>query len=348
MKLKVVKAYTVEDTKGDTHHLELCVGDLLGRGAGEPELLMISSFPDDYSPVQGTVVGALADIGVNVATLAAEKYRDWRRHWQTWFSHPLPKKSPVRQIGCFEHGFSLDPAAVVGNVFRSVSELALEPGGRPIQLLRMPLLATGNQASDKFSMLRAILDQAQLHLRAGLPIGTFQLVIHDSEPFLYALLLEAGEALARGEADWIAGRDAAEDHDIFVSYQSHDRPFVVDLVSSLRRSKRGLRVFIDQESLSVGSVWKPQLVNALFRSRHALCVITDRYAGSVECIDEFHIARCCALSRRRYLVPLLNLSEKAIGELPQSIRSVNGLHGRSPPRDVSEVAADVLKEIRIT
>jgi hypothetical protein len=234
----------------------------------------------------------------------------------------------------------------VGNVFRSLSELALEPGGRPFQLLRMPLLATGNQAADKISMLRAILDQAQMHLRAGLPIGNFQLVIHDSSPLLYALLLEAGEALARGEADWIAGRDAAKDHDIFVSYQSHDRPFVSKLVSSLRSSMDDLRVFIDQESLSVGSVWKPQLVNALFRSRHALCVITDRYASSVECIDEFHIARCCGLSRRGYLVPLLNLSKKAIGELPQSIRSVKGLPGGSPPRDVSEVAADVLKQIR--
>lgn len=346
MTFKIVKTVDITDLYGNTRTLELCVGDVLDSGSGKPDLLVISSFPDDYYPATGTVVAGLDKAGVSVWELAEDKYLDWRRTWQTWVSKPLKRNAPCRRLACFEHGYGTEPDAVVGNVFRALCELSLKTDGHSLGVVRLPLLSTGNQEADKDTMLNAILEQAYTHLCAGLPVQRIQLVIHIRSRDLHGLLVEAGRRLASVELDWLGSQRGEVSHDLFVSYRRTDQCFVDALVDSLRLVRRGLQIFIDHESLQHGSPWKPDLIRALHGARHALCIVTDSYAESTECIDEFHIARLCGIRRSGYLLPLFNLSACPVHRLPHSIRSVNAMQANSPPRRIDEVARDIVDRMR--
>lgn len=345
MALEIVKAIDVAGAGGHQATLELCVGDVLDVSGQRPDLLVISSFPDDYYPSPGTVVEGLYRVGISVADLAADKHRDWRRDWQTWVSKPLVRGAPGKRVACFEHGHRRQPDTVVGNIFRALSELSLETK-KPLGVVRMPLLSTGNQGADKFTMLGAILEQAYLRLSAGLPVKKLQVVIYQRTLGLHRLLVEAGDHLARCEYEWNGAHAENVNHDLFVSYQRQDQPFADSLVQALRQGRRDLQIFIDQEQLKTGSLWKTELIRAMQGSRHALCIVTDGYPKSVECIDEFHIARYRTPWRPGYLLPLFKLSRLLVEQLPRSISSVNGLQANCPPRKVEEVALEVLQALR--
>jgi hypothetical protein len=346
MAIVIVHSLQIADLNGQQRQLQICVGDVTDpEGAGPPDLLAISCARNSYVPIPGTIVRSLADRGVLLRELARRKARDWRATWQAWISEELPAEAPVRRIVCFEHGPWLDPASVVGNVFRAVSEFALETATGDLSLLRVPLLATGQQQADKLEMLEAILREAHAHLQAGLPILTAQLVLNDRNADLLALLVVAGRRLEENRAEWLAAAAAkASAFDFFVSYRRQDAALVESLVATMRNRRRGLRVFRDQESLPSGVFWKSQLLTKLYQCRQALCVITDTYVDSVECIDEFHAALCCSRKRGHFLLPLLSLRDRSVDTLPLSIRSVNLIPAACPPNRIEDVVDRILSD----
>jgi hypothetical protein len=93
--------------------------------------------------------------------------------------------------------------------------------------------------------------------------------------------------------------------------------------------------------LSHGVFWKPELIGSIYNSKKFLCLITDSYADSGECIDEFHAALSCGIHRSNFLLPLLSLKNRELETLPASFRSVNLIDAHCPPRKFDEVLDDV-------
>jgi hypothetical protein len=60
------------------------------------------------------------------------------------------------------------------------------------------------------------------------------------------------------------------EYDVFISYQSADRPWAGRLSESLK--KKNLKVFLDIEGLRAGQEWRPQLLKELEASRHLVCL----------------------------------------------------------------------------
>ena len=113
------------------------------------DILAVSAFRGDYSPVPGTLLGALADKGISVAELAQDKEIDLLNQLSCWLSKPLPEAEQhrfnFRKILCFEpHGTANDAETQVGNLFRGINTFAMDDLHNEIA---MPVLATGTSNS---------------------------------------------------------------------------------------------------------------------------------------------------------------------------------------------------------
>jgi hypothetical protein len=53
------------------------------------DLLIVSAFPDHYSPTTTSLIGALDQSGISVAELASSKLYDLRATCAFWLSRPL-------------------------------------------------------------------------------------------------------------------------------------------------------------------------------------------------------------------------------------------------------------------
>ncbi|NLD69964.1 MAG: hypothetical protein GX644_14265, partial [Limnobacter sp.] len=100
--------------------IELLQGDLSAPGAAHRfDLLVVSAFPDNYVPTEGSLIGALHRRGVSLAELAARKEIDLRQHFSCWLSGELPSPDlGFRRILCFEPQVRGEPPSVVGDIFR--------------------------------------------------------------------------------------------------------------------------------------------------------------------------------------------------------------------------------------
>lgn len=356
--LQPVHSVSITDATGVVRRLELLIGDVTFASPAEPvDLLVLSAFPNSYLPTPGTVVRRLAEIGIDVQAEARRKFQDWRSQWYCWTSGRLPEAGHcIRRLVCFEHGNRDSPEDVVGNVFRSVREFLLTADGissdgsgqQEAEILRLPLLSTGNQGGSRTAMLAALITQAQLHLAAGLPVKRIQLVIWDGSRDLHALLVDSGRVFEENRHGWQADFESSHrpDLDLFVSYRHADQTIVAGLLNRLRQLRPELGLFIDYEKLQPGSFWKPDLIKGLGRCRQALCLITDDYAESAECMDEFHAALCWRRNRPNYLLPLLSLRHKTVERLPESLRRVQCIPAACPPLTVDEVAWSVVRHLR--
>lgn len=344
--MQVAHAITVPNPLGSPSVLEIVVGDATTVEPPEHvDILAISCFPNDYYPTAGTLVRRLQELGVSTRDLAKHKHQDFLDAWHTWISTPISASIGIGRLACFEHGPGVDPAAVVGNVFRAIREFLLSSAAFEIGVLRLPLLATGNQQANRSEMLEAIITQAYTHMRAGLPVAKVQVVLYDREPNLHQLLVEAGIRLESSRADWAASMLSTNpEHDFFISYRRKEEKLALSVVKQLRLRHSSVRIFVDQDALPMGSFWKPRLVQEIHRAKRALCFITDDYPDSAECMDEFHSALCCSRYRAGFLVPILSLTNRKLETLPSSMRKINLLHAQSPPYTPAGVAELILNQ----
>ena len=155
----------------------------------ETDILVISAFPGDYTPLQGSLMGALFEKGLNVAELALSKAVDLRAQLHCWLSHVLPEemqdKLNVKRLLCFEPGTRLaDPEQVVGNIFRCINAFAFEEQNNVIAL---PVVAAGSQRVPLETIFPILVNAAIFWLENGLPLQQIKLVIYREEQVPTAL-----------------------------------------------------------------------------------------------------------------------------------------------------------------
>lgn len=93
------------------------------------DALVVSAFPDDYTPTSTSLIGALERVGVSVAELAQNKEVDLRDFSSCWLSHPINRKHVYfRRILCFEPWYRGRAPEVVGDIFRSIAPFAAGRG----------------------------------------------------------------------------------------------------------------------------------------------------------------------------------------------------------------------------
>ena len=170
--------------------IQLLQGDLTAIPKDQAiDILILSAYPGSYVPVPTTLIAALNDKGISIEEMAKHKAIDLRDQLSCWLSEPLttPQQEQFnfRKILCFEPWLnSTDPGAVVGNIFRCINTFAFSES---VNVIAMPMLASGRQRVPIEKMLPAMLDASIFWLESGLPLTCIKLVLLTDEQTKAAL-----------------------------------------------------------------------------------------------------------------------------------------------------------------
>jgi hypothetical protein len=170
--------------------IQLLQGDLTAiPEEHSADLLVVSAFPGDYTPLKGSLMYALHEKGLDVAELANDKAVNLVAELGCWLSQPLNRKQQekfhFKQVLCFEPSQSSgSPEKVVSNIFRCINNFAFDDDNN---VIIMPLLASGRQQVPVEKMLPAMLDASMFWLEMGIPIDTIKLVVYGEEQTSKAL-----------------------------------------------------------------------------------------------------------------------------------------------------------------
>ena len=198
--MRVIDRLRVSRRRGTEHAatIELLQGDLAAIPQKHAvDALVVSAFPDSYTPNPGTLFEDLFARGLDVREIAERKAEDQRSRLGCWISTPLPaavaRKFRFSRIVCFEplypafiaaSGFNASSIEeTVGFVFRCLNNFAIPDRAKSRSVRRfelsrvaMPLLATGNQKVPVAKMLPKLLEAAFFWLEEGLPIRQLKIV----------------------------------------------------------------------------------------------------------------------------------------------------------------------------
>jgi len=154
---------SIVDTAWGERRFELLNSDIANLGFAV-DLLMVSTLGSDYSPLPGTVVGALSSKGISVEDLRADPDLDLLLPaGRLWVSKDIDPNG-IGRIMCVEipsGGIRVDQ--IVLQAFRSLP--MLEARGFNLNSICLPILGTGSAGLEVEVLLRPILDGAQWALR---------------------------------------------------------------------------------------------------------------------------------------------------------------------------------------
>jgi hypothetical protein len=327
--MELIDRWHVKRLRGDQPpaDIELLQGNLADIPAAHGvDALVVSAFPDSYTPNAGTLFEALKERGLDMRTVARNKQVDERKHLGCWLSTPLSadivNRFHFRRIMCFE---PLYPEFVknsgvgkggveesVGFVFRCLNNFVV-PGrdnerNFGISSVAMPLLATGNQGVPVGPLFQRLLEAAKFWLEDGLPIQRLKMVAFRKAdlPVAKQIFLDARR---RDEAPL----DARESrpYDVFISYSRKQSKEADEFVRALREHLPGRRIFFDRASIPQGGRWIKTLSDALQNVRVFVALLSPDYSASPVCWDEFQCAKLKEYTTRESVIKTVRVfSEK--------------------------------------
>ena len=333
--MEILDALEIQGRPGS--RVELWRGDLTAlESADAVDALILSAFPNDYTPTPGSLIGALDQYGLSVAELARDKDLDIRPTHSCWLSRPFERPSSglrYKRIVCFEPAWASDPPERVGEIFRALEWiLAVRP---EIRSAAMPVVAAGDMGYQIDVVLPRILEAALPWLEIGLGLNRLAITTRSEGNARAAEKIFADAK--RNYTSPAAPLTESTDFDVFVSY-SHQNSEIADAFVALLRARRpAIRIFLDREHLQTGMAWQEEIYESLEKSRYVAALLSPAYLDSTMCKEEFGIARLHG-SRvdRPFLQPLYVLS----ADLPTRIEYLQYMDAREDDRKKLERAAD--------
>jgi hypothetical protein len=164
----------VLDTARGFRKITLAHGDV--AKLGEPvDLIIVSAFRDEYSPLPGTVLGSLYQTGISVADLSAQPEIDLREPLGCWISRAIEGQA-FRRVMCIfsSNEGEIDFPSRVRDCAKAVA--VLEVWDSSTRRVAMPLLGTGHQGLEPRRIARAIVTAAAQVLEMTLRVDAILLV----------------------------------------------------------------------------------------------------------------------------------------------------------------------------
>jgi len=311
--------------------IQLCHGDLsMLTAEDDVDLLVLSAFPNSYSPTQRSLVGALSRRGISVERLASDKYADLRETTSCWLSKELDvDECGFRRVLCFEPASAASAADSVGDVFRAL--VAFVGGQSGASNVAMPLLATGSMRRTVSQMMPAILDSAVHWMETGLPIQRLMIAVEEADDGVAAEEFERW--MSRRVLPTPADRlDADRPIDVFVSYAHVDGSGAARIVHDAIMERRPTaKVFLDELSIVPGVSWQQAIYDSLNDCRAIVALLTPGYLKSIPCQEEINIAMIRNRASER---PVLYPFYTRTSELPAHLQALQFIDCR----EVNEAA----------
>lgn len=181
--MKLLRQFSIASGKKD-RKIELFNGDLSALTKDQfVDLLVVSAFPNNYTPTANSLIGALHQKGLSVYDLSLDKSEDMRQELGCWFSKELSPEFQstlnIKRILCFEPlTQSASASEVVGNIFRCINNFVFNEA---LNNVALPIVASGNQKVPLSEMFEALLDASLFWMNRGLPLHSIKLVHKDAD-----------------------------------------------------------------------------------------------------------------------------------------------------------------------
>lgn len=331
--MKLLDTLTVQSVIGE-HRIELYMGDLSDMPPEHAvDVLVASSFPDNYRPTKGSLIGALQKRGISVRQLADDKSMDMRHFTSCWLSKPIesPEYEGIRfkQLLCFEPQERGKAGEVVGDIFRALLPVVFGPPN--IRSIAMPMVATGRQGTPTADLLDALIDNAVNWLSRGTPIDVIKVV--ELDPFKAGEMKGAFGFLKRryrkaANTPVEHGVDGFQ-YDVFISYSRKNQTEADWLYETLKTARPDLKIFIDRVAMRVGAAWQQKLYKALDDSRRVIALLSPDYIASKICQEELNIAIARNRDNEGVLMPLYLYN----ADLPTYLKLLNYIDCREGDHD---------------
>lgn len=322
-------------------HIELYHGDLTNIQASESvDLLIISAFPEDYTPTPDSLIGRLYQKGLSVSDLAQNKAADLRAAFSCWLSPEIEHPNfGFKRILCFEPLLRGKPPEVIGEIFQSLMPFA--HGTPPISKVAMPLVATGQIGESVSAILEPLIEASVKWLELGLPVEQLKIVEISEKKAKDASFLFA-DLKKKFDQEPIPQAEQFNFH-LFISYCHQNTNEVDFIVEELRRLRPDVRIFLDRKELNVGAAWQQKIFEALDDCKLVVSIYSPSYLQSKVCKEEFNIALFRhRKSNGRVLFPVYLQS----AELPTYMELVQYADCRECNQSkLAEVCKSILKEI---
>jgi hypothetical protein len=342
MPMHQIDSISITDDNQSKRTISFWLGNPADIGRDDPvNLIIVSAFPNDYTPTARSIIGALHRKGVSVAELAKDKAVDLRETTGFWLSRPLPTEATpvgVGRILCFEpHFLGAHPAEVVGTLFRGLFPFL--PEGQEARIA-MAVIATGAIGEKPERMLRALVSAATAWMKRGLPIR--ELRIMEQDPTRAQALAPVFAELKASPAPGGSERKDGQ-YDLFLSFANEDAGAVDLLRQALTTRRSDVQLFDYRHSIDTGKVWQDAIDGAMRSCRKMVAFLTPSYFKSVECKEEINMAR---LRHKRedqsFLFPLYVRSLDNEAELPLWLQAVTYIDCREIDKAKLTAAADRL------
>ena len=276
--------------ENETKTIELYHGDLTDMPPEHAvDVLIISSFPNNYYPTRGTVIRALDQKGISVKELFGNKAVDLRESFSSWLSQPIESDDPriqFKQVMCFESVVGESSPEIVRDVFQGL--MPLVTGNDPITSIAMSMIGTGGQGAKITDVLEQLIDMAVHWLALGIPVKTIKLVEYSQ---LKAWEMKGAFAILKKRyADLSLIRDSSYTHDLFISYSHNNTQDVEFFVEQIRKLDPNIRLFYDRQNLDSGAAWQHEIYEALDDCKKVITFYSPDYLQSKVCKEEYNIA----------------------------------------------------------
>jgi hypothetical protein len=274
--------------------IELYQGDLTILSANEAvDLLVVSAFPNDYTPTKKSLIGALYKKGLSVAALAQSKEKDLRHDFSCWLSYEISPPNPglrFKRILCFEPMVRGEPPELVGDIFRALAPILGEKSD--ISSIAMPIVAAGDQGYSISTMLTPLLEAAIQWMEKGLPLNCIKIVAYSDEQGQEAIKVFSQRKALYHQSEPLS--QAEIEYDVFISYARENNDEMELFEKELIRSYPSIRIFLDRKDIDIGSPWQPQIFESLDKCKKVVSFFSPDYLKSKVCKEEFNIAwvRC--------------------------------------------------------
>lgn len=178
MALTTIDSVTVDQAGGGARTIYLCSGDITEMSSSDAvDFIAISALPGDYSPSQGSVIGALAQEGVSVQAEANNKAADYEPTMPCWVSQDVSSAGlNFSRFILFEPTNPSTSAAVDVPMIYQALECFTQQGATSIAL---PMVSTGSGGADFTIILRQLFFMGA-HAAAldSWPLDTIRLIVY--------------------------------------------------------------------------------------------------------------------------------------------------------------------------
>ncbi len=277
--------------RSEERNIEIYQGDLTDMTSNESvDVLIVSAFPNDYTPGSGTLIGALNKKGISVEKLSWKKAIDYRKMFSCWLSEEITSQHSgiqFNRILCFEPLYRGNPPQVVGDIFRSLAPILGSEFS--ITKVAMPLVACGDQMTPLSKMLPPLLDAAVHWMSLGIPLKNLKIVAYSEDEALQVKELFTQWKLEHELPITELDKERAFNYDIFISYSHENKKEVDFIVNELKKLQPELKLFIDRIELNPGASWQKRIWEALEKSIKAITLFSQPYLVSDSCQEEYNL-----------------------------------------------------------